>query len=59
MRSQEQILAVEQKLFDLVWHNRHPVYKQKMADGLESKCDPKGWKRALAATKRIERGWNR
>jgi len=52
-RSKEEVLAAVEELTDKIWYNRHQELKQLVDEGREE-VDPRIWKDAVAAAKKIE-----
>ena len=53
-RDVPEIVAAIDKLFDLVWYDRHQVAKAKIESG-EENVDPEIWRQALETEKKIEK----
>lgn len=52
-RTEAEILAEMDKLFDQVWYNRHLNWKYRIKHGVEPKPDPALWKVANSAAQRV------
>jgi uncharacterized protein with von Willebrand factor type A (vWA) domain len=57
-RSESEILAAVDELFDKVWYNRHWNLRIEIEQGKEA-VDPKVWKTALAAARKIEKRYGK
>lgn len=57
-RSEAEILAAIDELFDKVWYNRHQFLREKIEAG-EDKVDPEIWKGALKAARKVERRYGK
>jgi hypothetical protein len=57
-RSESEILAAVDELFDKVWYNRHWNLRIEIEQG-KGTVDPKVWKTALAAARKIEKRYDK
>ena len=57
-RSEAEILAAIDELFDKVWYNRHIFFRAQIEAG-EDKVDPEIWKGALKSAQKVERRYGK
>ncbi len=57
-RSEAEILAAIDELFDKVWYNRHKFFQAEIEAG-ENTVDPEIWKGALKAARKVERRYGK